>query len=124
MQTVSSRLIKIDQGVVDKGAVIGEQTLLESLRDESRPNLQVMALKTLPPEHESLSGELLQSLIQNEKLDRSPPQLVSRKQPGSRIIARFISAFYSSGCQPERRADPALQERDKREEERVSEQKK
>ena len=59
----------LDQGVVDKGAVIGEQTLLESLRDESRPNLQVMALKTLPPEHESLSGELLQSLIQNEKLD-------------------------------------------------------
>ncbi|MDG2381560.1 MAG: c-type cytochrome [Pirellulaceae bacterium] len=60
----------LDQGAVVSGVIVGEQTLLESLREESRPNLQAMALKTLPPEHESLTGELLQRLIQNDQLDQ------------------------------------------------------
>ncbi len=53
----------LDTGKVERGRIAGEPALVDALSDPSRPRLQTLALKSLPPDHEAMTVELLVTLV-------------------------------------------------------------
>ncbi len=53
----------LDTGKVERGRIAGEPALVAALSDHLRPRLQALALKSLPPDHEAMTVELLVALV-------------------------------------------------------------